>query len=383
MSVLKHLDLASVFKKEKPAALPSEIIGVITMKGDGFDSIKSKIEDAGFLVSKEAVMEDDSVLFGQSEDMTGEHVLIRLSENAVVAVKRFNPYNMDMGVTGDSTFAEVCKAQGFYPGVGTMVDVLRSSVLTLAEKADDSAAAAVQVGKMFDEAKQYAMTMVSALPSKAFKLEDLYPEEAVVEKAAPAVIKCKSCGADCKAGDKTCADCGADPMAAPAQKDEAVDKGCAPKKPAAKGMEDAADSAADAAGTSADGNSDDKAKPKAKAKKADGTDEDATEPLTQEVVAEMVSKQLEVFTAKMENLLGGVSKAVEGVGSSVQALTARVETAEGVAKAASEAVSGTVVLGSDGGDPTVVTQKSESRSFGREIDTAYLPRNQRNSAGRR
>lgn len=354
MSVLKHLDLASVFKKEKPVAKP-EIIGVITMKSEGYDSVKGQIQEAGFSVEKAAEMEDGSVLFGQAEDMTGEHVLIRLSENAVMAVKSFSPYNMSMSMTDGTSFAEVCKAQGFYPGVGTMVDVLRSGVLQLAEKSDDPQAASVQVGKMFDEAKQYAMTMVSGLPSKAFKLESVYPEEPVVAE---------------KSDEEKAAE------AAAAQK--ALDDAAAAEavvKAAAKPMD----------GDGADGEGKDDidpatGKPKVKpvVQKSEG---EAAASLTAEDVTGLVAKQMTEFATKMETLFGGVSKAVEGVGSSVEALAGRVEAAEAVAKAAKEAVSGTVVLGSDGGDSEVVV-KQEARTFGREIDTAYMPRAQRN-AGRR
>lgn len=371
MNVLKHLDLASVFKKDKPAAPTPEVIGVITMKSDGFDSVKAQISEAGFSVEKEEIMADGSVVFGQSGDMTGEHVLIRLSENAVMAVKSFNPYNIGMSLTDGTTFAEVCKVQGFYPGVGTMVDVLRAGVLQLAEKSEDPQAASIQVGKMFDEAKQYAITMVGGLPSKAFKLESVAPVAVEAAKADEGKTEATEATEATDEGTDVTKSAKPNPFAKPAD---------AAKDP----MDDeAAEGEADPA----------KGKKPAKAKKEDGTDdtagaEESTDApaaapaLTVEQVSELVNKQIESFTTKMEALIGGVSKAVEGVGASVQTLSTRVDAAEGVAKAASEAVSGTVVLGSDGGDPAQVV-KTEARSFGREIDTAYMPRSQRNTAGRR
>lgn len=341
----KHLDLASVFKKEKPVVVP-QILGVITMKSDGFESIKGQISEAGFDVSKEAVLEDSSVVFGQAEDMEGDHVLVRLSEHAVMAVKGFNPYNMSVNFADGTSFAETCKAQGFYPGVGSMVDVLRSGVLSLAEKAEDPVAAAVKVGKMFDEAKQYAMTMVQGLPSKAFKLESIFPEgpDFETEDAAKA------------------AEAAASAEAATA---EAALKAA---KPPGEGPGESETDEAKAARLA-----------KTPAKKEDTTDA----ALNEEKVVSLVSDQMKEFTAKMETLLGGVTKSVENVGASVTALTSRVEAAEVVAKAASKAVEGTVVLGSNGGDQVDVVLKAESSGRGREIDTAFMPRQQRAVSGRR
>ena len=393
MNVLKHLDIASVFKGEaaKPAA--PKIVGVITMKSDGFDSIKKKIGEAGFSVEKQEDQADGSVVFAQSEDMAGDHVLIRLSENAVMAVKSFSPYSMNMTMGDGTSFAEVCKAQGFYPGVGTMVDVLRSGVLQLAEKSDDPAAAATKVGKMFDEAKQYAMAMVGALPSVAFKLESIEPDAETDEE----VKKRQSIAADAGNGGKSGSQTKQN-EAGEGMPNQSGDGGNGGTNGSQTNQANAADSDStpnpggdtlDKTAVHGEGGHGQtpakivgQTKPK-KAVKADGTpaDDEEVEAVTLDQVTEMVNKSMQEFATKMESLLGGVTEAVKTVGTSVQALTTRVETAEGVAKAAQEAVSGTVVLGSDGGDPAAVA-KGEQSHVGREIDTGFMP-HRRNQAGRR
>lgn len=373
MSVLKHLDLASVFKKEKVVASP-EITGVITLKSEAFESVKGQIAEAGFSVEKADELEDGSVVFGQGEGVAEGHVLIRLSEHAVMAVKSFSPYNISMSMSDGTSFAESCKAQGFYPGVGTMVDVLRSGVLQLAEKSDNPQSASVQVGKMFDEAKQYAMAMVSGLPSKAFKLESIvYEGPATVEKTeaelaaeAEEVLKASMSDAE-KTHMATLSGKAKMDFMTMSSEDRAK-----AMKPMDTKKSDVADPAADA-GTApaADATQNATAAPVA-----------AVAAVTSEAVAEMVSKQIEEMASKMESMLTSLTGSLASVGDTVKALSSRVDTAEGVAKAASEAVSGTVVLGSEVGDSAQVT-KSEARSSGREIDTAYLPRGLRNSTGRR
>lgn len=332
MSVLKHLDLSSVFKREKPAVVP-QIIGIGTMKSEHFESVKAQLEAAGFSVAKSADMEDGSVLFAQVEDMTGETALVRVSDEAVMAIKGFRPYMMDMTMEGGTSFAEVCKAQGFYPGVGTMVDVLRSSVLSLAEKSDDPSAAATQVGKMFDEAKQYAMTMVQGLPSKAFKLEGIWVEPVVAAKAeVPAEVVAPVVDAAAVVKAEPEAVVLAEPITEPVVQAAAV-----VEAPAVV----------------------------------------ATPAMTAEQVSGIVGDQLKDFASKMETIMGSMKDAVTGMGQSVTALTSRVEAAEGVAKSATEALEGTVVLGGDAGDHVQVVAKAEGQYRGREIDTAYIPRSAR------
>ena len=362
MKSFKHLDLASVFKREAIVESP-EIVGVITMKSEGYQSIAEGIADAGFDVSKADELEDGSVVFSQSDASPEDCAIIRISDNAVLAVKSFRPYNVDMTMADGTSFSDVVKAQGFSPGVGTMVDVLRFGVLSMAEKSDDPEAAAQAVAKMFDEARNYTVAMVKALPSKAFKLESLVP--ALTEKKD-----------DTSATSATSATSREGQMAPEGMSDEeAVTKGFKPfvkgQKPgAAPGVKATAGKVADADAADEGAEADGKKKGNPFAKKSGET---STEGVSTEQVSGIIAAQMTEFATKMESLLSGVTKAVGDLGGEVKSLAIRVESAESVAKAANEAVSSTLVTGSSTDDhASVKAQKGEYKS--REIDTAYQPR---------
>lgn len=316
MNIANMVDLASVFKREKPAATQAEIVGVVTMKSEKLADITAQITEAGFAVEKSEVMEDGSVVFAQAEDLTGEASVVRISDDAAIVVKGLRPYSMDITTGDGTTFADMCKAQGFYPGVGTMVDVLRNSVLTVAEKSDNPGKAATAVSKMFDEAKAYAVSLVNALPSKAFKLEFV----------------------------------GTDPEPAPAVKAEGEPE-------------------ADPEGEAAAGG-DPEVKPEDAAAAATG--EQAP------VAKAEADTKLDALLASVQALgdkINGMETSVTSVNKSVKDLTDRVQEAEQVAKSAREAVEGTVVMGGDAGDSSQTARKSDRGQYrGREIDTGFSPR---------
>ena len=169
-SPYRGLDLANILarKADKPQA---EIVGVVTMKGDSFEQVKAQIAEQSIDVEDAIEMEDGSIVFKQgSADLDGESSIIRVNDHVALISKGFNPYSMDMAV-GDRYFEDVCKSQGFYPGIGTVMSVLRDSVSQLTSKSDSPADAADAVARMFDEAKAYVTKMVASLPSVAFKME--------------------------------------------------------------------------------------------------------------------------------------------------------------------------------------------------------------------
>ena len=191
MNPLKQtLDLASVgaiFKSQKPIPEVPEILAVVTLKGDALASTLAAIEAAGFSVQKSDEQADGSVLLPQvdSADMSEAVVVIKMGDHTALVVKGFSPYSMQMDNVDGMSFSDICKAQGFYPGMRTTMDVLSSSVFEVASKSEDQTSAAEAVSKMFDEAKSYAVSMVKALPSKAFKLEAIeFKEETPAPDAA-------------------------------------------------------------------------------------------------------------------------------------------------------------------------------------------------------
>lgn len=365
-SMPQDLDLARVFIRKKEQPKP-EIVGVVTMKGDTFDSIKAQLEAIGVKVSKseepkgEDGKEDGSVVFHQTEEgkIEGELTVVRLSEDVALVCKGFRPYNMDMDVGGGASFAEVCKAQGFYPGVRTMVDVLSSSVLSLAEKSEDPGSAAESIRKMFNEAAEYAVGMVKALPQVAFKMELIEAERVAVNKEeTPA-------GGDGE-GDKLPESHAED------YKPESVEKADLSKAPAGVDAKDwVAKSDDDKKAYWAD---------KLKAKKEETPEQKPV--VDPNEITTLVAKALSAAMAPLSETLGEVKTSVSTISESVKALDGRVAKAEESTQALSKALDGTVVLGSEGGDsngqPAAPVRKSESR----EIDTGFLPRSARRAAAR-
>lgn len=348
MKLRNAFDLSGLFTQKSEAQAPV-VVGVATMKDDNFDAVKKQVEEAGFAVDQLVELEDQSVVFKQAEVADGdEGVAIRLNDNVAVVAKGFRPYNMDMDV-GESSFKDMAAAQGFYPSVGTVLDVVRSSIYSVVEKAASPDEAATAVAKMFDEAKQYATTMVSGLPSKAFKLESSHAVEAPF-----------------------------DPAAFDFDSFELVYKGMSPEmKAKMKAMVDA------------DGDTDN-SKPGEPAKKAEGegaaaaksaepVQKSAEGAITMDAVSKLIADSLAAATTelakKMEAMVGGVT---ETVTKSVAELTEKVTKADAKAEEVSQLLSGKTVRGADGGDVVFQSARKSERSVGGgEIDTAYLPRNQR------
>lgn len=363
------LDLGKLFaRKSETKDKHGEVLAVVTMKGESFDSVKKQVADAGFSVDNVQEMEDGSVIFKQDGDMEGETTLVRLNDHVAVVTKGFRPYAMDITV-GDGSFAEQCAAQGFYPGVRTIVDVLAQSINVAVDQAASPQDAAKMVAKMFDEAKTYTVGFLGGLPVKAFKLESV-----TVEKAAAPKAKAKPAdGEEMPEGEMAE---GEDPK----KKKAPAAKAAAPagkKKPVTDEMGDeGGDAEMEAAESDAEQAAEDKAKSKAKSKKSE--DGGLTEDDVSSIVAEKVDAAVSEMAKKMDEALAAiqkvVSESVSKVSTSVEDLSGRVAKAEQKATVAESAIKGTVVHGSESGDHAPV-QKSESSGVfgGRDIDTAFMP----------
>lgn len=341
MSTRSPFDLTQLFTRKSEKQTP-QIVGVVTMKGESFDAVKTQIADAGFKTDDMIELPDESVVFKQVDavDSGEDGVVVRLSDSVGVVTKGFRPYNMDMDI-GDTSFKDMAAAQGFYPSVSTVLDVVRGSIYGVVEKAANPDDAAVAVAKMFDEAKQYATSMVKGLPAKAFKLEadDTAVEEPFDIESLETIYKGMSPEHQAKMKAKMKAMSGDEP----AKKEDAPST------------------------------TDDKA-PVAKSEGAALTVEDVSKLITEALTASSAA-----LITKMEALVSGVN---EGVKKSVGELTEQVKKADEKAQSVSDTLSGMTVRGSEGGDIVLTsTRKAESSGGGREIDTAFIPRNQR--AGRR
>jgi hypothetical protein len=379
---LKTLDLAQVFKGKKADPVPT-IVGVVTMKGATFEAVKKAAAEAGFKVETVVENSDGSVVLKQADSAEGEKLVVIKMGDVAVTMKGFAPYNcvLDVSGDGDSTvsFAEMCSAQGFYPDVSTVMDVLQTSVMQAAYKAEDPKSASETVAKMFDEAKAYAVTLMSALPAACFKMEKTL-------KAAPnangsmATAEKLPAAAD---GTTVTANLGGatqkDPMAGQLPGSASAATGTGDGSQVAKGGEGVAAIAATTATTATTTATSATAEP---AKKAEG---EAAAAAATEVVdpgaalSKLLSEGLATLSStlktQLDEVAGQVKKSVDEVKTEVGGLTQKMEKVEGVAKAAHLAATGTV-LGSDAGaDAHQTTQKSEQQGYrGREIDTGFTPR---------
>lgn len=327
--------LLSVTKAdEKPEDAQAEVLGIAAMKSDpGFELIQKSIVDAGYSVDNIVEMDDGSVVFNQTDgDIPPEVEVVRLNDSMALVTKGFNTYAPDMLVAGAS-FGEVCKAQGFYPGMRSVTDTMLDSVTSVIRDASTPAEAAEKVTKVMSEVSEYVGSMVKQLPSQAFYLEGKYGEVVAARKA--------------DSGGEEAED----------DSDETEDQG----ETAAVGAEQAA--------------------------KADETgdetgDDEKANPLTAESISELVSGQMKGLA---DSLKATLTEAVDGVKTAVTAevavvktevaeLATKVEKTAETASAAASAVRGTVVTGAEGDDVVPITKGDASKGGPSGIiDTAYMP----------
>ncbi len=385
------LDLRNLFVRKKEEQVEKEeveIVGVVTMDDD--EEAKKLIEEAGFSTLVSKVMEDGSVVFAQVEDdetPKEELSVLKWTNDIALVMKGFSPYMMDVAV-GDNSFADKCKAQGFYPGIRTVSETIVESINSIVAKSEDSSEAASQVATLCDEVRDYITSLVSSLPTKAFKIEkpmdDSESEDPMKKKKKkPVDDSGSSCKADFKPceGCKTPKECAAKGVCANAEKDktvtEDVAKACKPKKKVKESVDDTE--------KSAKGKPEDMEEP---------TDEDMEEPVVEETEVEEgteeemppkgkkkkpVAKQdltvediSSIVTTKMDE---SISKLVGLIDKRLDAISARVEKAEAAVVETNGKLKGVLVPGSDSGDPSP-TQKSEKGNGvfgGRDIDTAFQP----------
>lgn len=401
---LSNLGALFAQKSEKPIA--AEVLAVVTMDGEGLESVSKQLSDAGFSVKDKAVFDDQSVVFKQGDMVEGEGAVVRLNEHVAVVLKGFEPYSMDIATEDNLSFQEKCNAQGFWPGVSTVMDVLRSNIIEMAKKGDDATAIAADVGAMFDEAKQYVTGMIRSLPASVFKMEDIIVEKAA-KPAKPAVPNAEEGAVDAEFPNETAEEkkarlakvvvkgaSAAEVEAEEALKAEEVLKSkMTPDEKAFFATLEGAAKMAFMTATSAE-----RQKLMGAVKKEEGTGsveaketvadsqekpdtalENEPAALTTEQVSDIVSAQVhagyEALVEKMEQMLqavtSSVQKSVEGIQSTVTAMQGQVEQAERVAKSAVEVVKGAVVGGDPAGDHAPSVKKTERVGTGRDFDTAY------------
>lgn len=345
---MKVFDLGSIFTRKSEKG--PEVVGVVTMKGDKFDAVKDAIVASGFDVTDVQEHEDGSVVFKQG-DLEGETTVVRISDELALVTKGFSPYNMDLSTAGGESFADACTAQGFFPGVSTVMEVLSQSVRETLYSAKTPGEASAGIDKLFREAGAYVKTMVSALPVKAFKME----QDVLTTSIA-------------KGDDEQEQDTAAGAEAPTLEGEAAGDAhGTAEGEDSGEGS-DGGDGADNGDAIDQEGGE----------QKAQKSEDSLTPEKVSDMVAGKVGEALSGVTATMQAItaaLEQVQKAAQDSTEAIKQFGARLDDAEKVAKSAKEAVSGVVVGGIDADDRnnTTSVRKSETSVMG-EIDTAFQPR---------
>lgn len=376
---LDNLGSFLVNKGQKQATDPV-IVGIATMKGASLESVKKHVQDAGFKVDDVVNNADGSLIFKQESLEGGEHTLVTLNDSVSLVVKGFRPFSME---SEDSSLSELVNSQMVFPGVSTVLDVVRDVVFDTLRASDSPSDAAAKVNALFSEAAVLVTKLMGEIPEKAFKLDQsMIGVDHSVAKTEPVKADAVVTKAEGTPEAETKPE-----AVVKAGEEEAVTK--APKKPKVEAEEEL-----DANGKPI--------KPKPKAKKDDGGDDDGdlvpavttkadVEALVAASMADvtsslaaMVTKMGEIQTATKADS-ATVLEAVNGTNTQLGALEERVKLAEGKAEEATTAIKGSLVPGADDSDPTTVVPINKSSGFGRggnEFDTAINPR-VRKKAGRR
>jgi hypothetical protein len=395
------LDLGSIFAR-KSEDQDARIVGIATMGGEGLTHVSKQLEEAGFSVSDMLDMEDGSIVFKQSDEtLDGDATIIKINDNLAIVTKGFSPYSMDIAYDSKGgnglSFSEAVTTQGFYPGISTILDVIRSSISSAMGEAKTPAESASAIASLYDEAKKYTLSFINNLPAKAFKLETLdmvakddgadYEEEEDFDAEAAKL----AAEVDLEQKPDRVIDMNNDNTDKDLQTINSEDVGTIEElESIIKAAMSADEKTYMATLTGADkfkfmkGTTEERAAMMKGAAKDTTTKTDET-ILTPEAFASIFATQMEALTAtlskKMDESIaaavGIVDQKVTTLTDTLDTLNTRVGEAESVSKAAKEAITGVTVTGSDTGDDDTTTRKTDHKvvdgSFGgREIDTAFM-----------
>ena len=162
---------AKVLKGDRPVA-PSVHVAAVTVFAQKTDEKNAKIAEAvkaaGFNVDKAVKNDDSTISFVQGDGNLEGALLVRMSDQMVLAVKGFQPNHPNMDGTD---FAGSAAASTFYQGVDSSLDVLFNKICSAVNVAKDEGEAAGAIGKLFDGAKGYVVGLVKSLPTAAFKAD--------------------------------------------------------------------------------------------------------------------------------------------------------------------------------------------------------------------
>jgi ribosomal protein L37AE/L43A len=351
------LDLSKIFKSE----ITPEVVAVIVRdpgNEEQAQKIRTLVEEAGFAVAQ--VKKADNATVYQQKDQTEDVVLVRLSENVVLAMTGFNALSDE--------FRDMVGADGFFNGITGALQVAQKSSQEILQEETDPAQAETKIGELFQDLKDYATALVHTLPPAVFKAEAALEE---VFKAGSGQTKCPSCDAVVDKDASKCPECG-----------KTLAGSTKPTHAAKKAEEEPKDESSEPK-EEPKGEPEDEPKEPADKAKGDTVQDDQT-----------VQKQDDPLTAvlvALQNSVQSIATKVDGMATQVQTLTASqadqkkvVDELVSKSETLSEKLSATVAAPPRPADaPTPIngraqTQKSEDEDPRTGVfDTAFLPRRNR------
>lgn len=355
------------------------IVGALIKSGADVAKVEALLKEAGVTAEFKKTEHEGVVTLAKSEIDAPTSVLKVNDEVALVVTdlkKAFANYDFSSW-----SFGEVMATEGYFAGLCTALDVLRSTVANIMMEATSPSEAAAAIGKACDDFKGYMITLTGGLPVDAFKADQLLAKaDLKVAVVAEPAAKAEEAPAEEAKKEDAPADAEAVKEEAPAAV-EAAEK--ADKKPAASDDQDMdGDEGKD---------TDDDAK---KDKKKDGEAAPAAD--TNDVAKASNDQELDdkesgsgaqepgpdapkvkddsAVLAAIEALKSSFEGAIDDVRKSVSAISDRVEEVSTFAKKTDAALKGTV-FNEDGGDAAdAKLKKSEGSTVIPLIDTAYSRR---------
>ena len=332
------LDLSRIFFRKEEPKTPA-LVAVAVAKGANAEAIMAAVREQ-YTVTSEAEMDGATLMkFDEDADLSDVDI-VKMSDDLAVFVA-----NVQKGLVSypDSvSFMKNISKAGFLPSLRMATDVLMETVYNVVNTPGDSTMTVEKLESSLGEYQNYVLGMVRSMPEQVFKFEspDFHDNVETIRKGMLDSEQAK----------------------ANSHREEPVEEAPKEEKPkaAAKPKEETKKEDAPASDTDVTETEVPETADKGVASEVVKSQDDSNEKLL-ESIKSMFGAQIE--TLKSE-LTSEFSTRIGEMGEQISTLTQKVEDTEKVAKAADEAVRGTVHAGSESDDATPTrTKKSEKGLF--------------------
>lgn len=155
-----------VMKKGEKDAAPT--LALIVTKSEPSAEYLADLKAAGF--KTEVVKQEDGTFTIQQGELPaqGTETVLKAGDGSILVMKGFKPWS-----DGLETFSDFLNAKGYYSGVCTATDALRSCLDDILSDVASPADAGPRVEEALNDFHAYIMTLIKALPTVAFKAEKI------------------------------------------------------------------------------------------------------------------------------------------------------------------------------------------------------------------